>query len=54
MLSPYDILFEELLSGFDTPAELKRAERMLTDLIEGMARGILAGRHAQAPTQKFK
>ncbi|MGD8674869.1 MAG: hypothetical protein PVG81_03605 [Desulfobacterales bacterium] len=54
ILSPYDILFEELLSGFDTPAELKQAERMLTDLIEGLARGILAGRHAQAPTQRFK
>ena len=47
-LSPYDILLKELLSGFNTPAELALAERMLADLIERLARGILAGRHAQA------
>jgi hypothetical protein len=49
-VSPYDILFKELLSGFNTPAELALAEEMLTDLIENLARGILAGRHAQPLT----
>ncbi len=48
LLSPYDILLEELLSVFNTLAELELAERMLADLIESLARGILAGRHAQA------
>ncbi|MDP4857963.1 MAG: hypothetical protein NWR42_11180 [Desulfobacterales bacterium] len=47
LLSPYDILLEELLSVFNTPAELELAERMLADLIESLARGILAGRRAQ-------
>lgn len=45
-LSPYDILLKELLSGFNTPAELASAERILADLIENLARAILAGRHA--------
>jgi hypothetical protein len=54
MLSPYDILLKELLSVFNTPAELALAERMLADLIASLARGILAGRRAQAPPQVFK
>jgi hypothetical protein len=49
-VSPYNILFKELLSGFNTPAELALAEGMLADLIENLARGILAGRHAQSLT----
>ena len=49
-LSPYDVLLQELQSGFNTPAELGLAERMLADLIESLAWGILAGRHAQPLT----
>jgi hypothetical protein len=48
--SPYDILLKELLSGFNTPAELESAERMLAELIENLARRVLEGRHAQPPT----
>ncbi len=47
-LSPYDILLKELLSSFNTSAELELAEGMLANLIENLARGILTGRHAQA------
>ena len=48
--SPYDILLKELLSGFNTAAELESAERMLAELIENLARSILEGRHPQPPT----
>lgn len=51
-VSPYDILLRELQSGFNTPAELAQAERMMADLIESLARCILPGRHAQAAVQE--
>lgn len=51
-VSPYDILLRELQSGFNTPAELEQAERMMADLIESLARCILPGRHAQAAVQE--
>lgn len=46
--SAYDSLLKELLSAFDTPAALEQAERMLADMIDRLARAILAARDAQA------
>ncbi|MGW8187221.1 MAG: hypothetical protein ACWGNK_08135 [Desulfobacterales bacterium] len=49
-VSSCDVLLQELLSGFNTPADLASAERLLTELIENLARAILAGRHARPLT----
>jgi hypothetical protein len=53
MSSPYDILLKELLSDFNTPAELELAERMLAEMIANLVRCILAGRRTQAQAQEF-
>ncbi len=47
--SVYDILLRELRSVFETPAELARAEELLTGLIGTLAETIRRGRRARAP-----
>ncbi|MFZ0614507.1 MAG: hypothetical protein WAM73_19840 [Desulfobacterales bacterium] len=47
--SVYDTLLRELRSVFETPADLKRAEMQLTDLIDALAEAIRRGRHDRTP-----